>query len=135
MSEFSIGNICKEVQRIQFDLESYGDVVSAIDRCKGLDELLFEIEEGEHTLIVEEEMKIKNRKLNGDELKMSRNERFMVDDAGTLIDMVTGETYDIVEEVVDTLNYYENTCLKYEKTIAELKDGTYKEALPITQRK
>ena len=62
-------------------------------------------------------------------------ERFIVDDAGTLIDMVTGENFDIVEEVVDTLNYYENTYLKYEKTIAELKNGTYKEPLPITQRK
>lgn len=61
--------------------------------------------------------------------------RFMVDDAGTLIDMVTRETFDIVEEVVDLLNYYENTCLRYEKIISELKDGTYKEPLPITQRK
>ena len=30
MSEFTIGDICKEVQRIQFDLEQYGDIVSAI---------------------------------------------------------------------------------------------------------
>ena len=66
---------------------------------------------------------------------MTKKERWIVDDAGTLIDMVTGENFDIVEEVVDTLNYYENTCLKYEKTISELKDGTYKEPLPITQRK
>ena len=63
------------------------------------------------------------------------SERFIVDDAGTLIDMVTGENFDIVEEVVDTLNYYENTCLRYEKIISELKNGTYKEELPITQRK
>ena len=62
-------------------------------------------------------------------------ERFMVDDAGTLIDMVTGENFDIVEEVVDILNYYENTCRRYEKIISELKNGTYKEELPITQRK
>ena len=63
------------------------------------------------------------------------DERYMVDDAGTLIDTVTGENFDIVEEIVDTLNYYEEICLKYEKTISELKNGTYKEPLPITQRK
>lgn len=63
-------------------------------------------------------------------------ERYMVDDAGTtLIDTVTKETFDIVEEIVDTLNYYEENCLKYQKTISELKDGTYKEPLPITQKK
>ena len=50
MTEFTIGNICKEVQRIQFDLEAYQDIDGAIDRCKNLDELLCEIEEGKHTL-------------------------------------------------------------------------------------
>ena len=50
------------------------------------------------------------------------NERFIVDDAGTLIDMVTRETFDIVEEVVGTLNYYERTCTDYEKKISELHD-------------
>ena len=48
--EFTVGDICKEVQRIQFDLEQYGDVASAIGRCKKLDELLCQIEEGEHSL-------------------------------------------------------------------------------------
>jgi len=66
---------------------------------------------------------------------MTENKRFIVDDAGTLIDMVTRENFDIVEEVVDILNNYEDTCLRYEKTIAELKKGTYEEPLPITQRK
>lgn len=41
--------------------------------------------------------------------------------------------------VADVFKYigedYEETCLKYEKTIRDLKDGTYKEPLPITQRK
>ena len=48
MSELclNIGNICKEIQRIQFDLEQYGNIDSAIDRCKKLDELLCEIEDG-----------------------------------------------------------------------------------------
>ena len=66
---------------------------------------------------------------------MTEKKRFIVDDAGTLIDMVTGENFDIVEEVVDILNYYENNCLRYQKIIFELKNGTYKEELPITQRK
>ena len=66
---------------------------------------------------------------------MSENKRFMVDDAGTLIDRVTRENFDIVEEVVDILNNYEDTCVRYEKIISELKNGTYKEELPITQRK
>ena len=65
---------------------------------------------------------------------MTKKERWIVDDAG-IIDMVTGENFDIVEEVVDTLNYYEETCLRYEKIIRKLKDGTYKEPLLITQRK
>lgn len=69
------------------------------------------------------------------ENKQLQKKRWIVDDAGTLIDMVTREAYDIVEEVVDILNYYENNCLRYKQTISELKDGTYKEPLPITQRK
>ena len=52
MTEFSIGNICKEVQRIQFDLESKNDIESAIERCKNLDDLLCEIEDGKHTLVI-----------------------------------------------------------------------------------
>ena len=69
------------------------------------------------------------------EMMTEKSKRWIVDDAGTLIDMVTRENFDIVEEIVDTLNYYEETCLKHEKTISELKDGTYVEPLPITQRK
>ena len=53
MTEFTIGDICKEVQRIQFDLEVRRDVESAIDRCKNLDNLLCEIEEGKHSLVIE----------------------------------------------------------------------------------
>lgn len=52
MTEFTIGNICKEVQRIRFDLENE-DVASAIKRCDNLDELLYEIEEGKHSLVIE----------------------------------------------------------------------------------
>ena len=46
---------------------------------------------------------------------MTKKERWIVDDAGTLIDMVTRDTFDIVEDVVDVLNDLdsENTHLKY----------------------
>lgn len=39
------------MQRIIFDLENE-DVASAIKRCDNLDELLTEIEDGKHTLII-----------------------------------------------------------------------------------
>ena len=52
MTVFSIGNICKEIQRIQFDLEQYGDIESAIARCKKLDDLLCDIEDGKHSLVI-----------------------------------------------------------------------------------
>ena len=47
MSELclSMGNLCKEVQRIQFDIENK-QYNSAIDRCQNLDELICEIEDG-----------------------------------------------------------------------------------------
>lgn len=45
---------------------------------------------------------------------MTENKRFMIDDAGTLIDIQTREMYDIVEEVCPVLNalYNENEQLK-----------------------
>ena len=60
--------------------------------------------------------------------------RFIMNN-GELFDIVTNETFKCLGDVVDTLNYYEETCLKYEKTIRELKEGIYKEPLPITSRK
>ena len=66
---------------------------------------------------------------------MIERKRFIVNNDGTLVDTVTGENFDAIEEVADTLNYYEDNCLRYQETIAELKKGTYKEPLPITQRK
>lgn len=53
MTKFTIGNICKEVQRIQFDLENE-DVASAMKRCDNLDDLLCKIEDGEHELEIGE---------------------------------------------------------------------------------
>ena len=47
MSELclNIGNLCKEVQRIQSDIENK-QYLSAIDRCENLDQLICEIEDG-----------------------------------------------------------------------------------------
>ena len=50
IKKFTIGNICKEVQRIQFDLEAHHDIEGAIERCKNLDELLCDIEDGKYEL-------------------------------------------------------------------------------------
>lgn len=50
---YTVGDVCKEVQRIQFDIENK-DYVSAIDRCDGLDELLYKVEEGEYGLVISE---------------------------------------------------------------------------------
>ncbi|WP_305554575.1 hypothetical protein [Methanobrevibacter sp. V74] len=52
MTEFTIGNICKEVQRIRFDLENE-EIASAMKRCDDLDQLLYDIEEGKYSLVVE----------------------------------------------------------------------------------
>ena len=49
MTKFTIGNICKEVQRIAFDLENE-NVASALNRCDNLDQLLSDIEDGKHEL-------------------------------------------------------------------------------------
>ena len=54
-------------------------------------------------------------------LRGRTNERFIVDTAGTLIDMVTRDTFDYVSDVVGLLNGYdkENKYLKQE--ISQLK--------------
>ena len=41
------------------------------------------------------------------------NNRFIFDDAGTLIDMETRNTYDYVDEVIDILNQQNNTIKTY----------------------
>ena len=51
---------------------------------------------------------------------MSDYKRFIVDDAGTLIDIETRDMYDIVEEVVDLLNKFEDITNQYYKHIKEL---------------
>lgn len=51
MTTFTIGNICKEVQRIQFDIENK-EYESAIDRCNNLDALLCDIEDGKYELVI-----------------------------------------------------------------------------------
>lgn len=48
-------------------------------------------------------------------------ERFMIDDAGTLIDMHTGKHYDYLEELVDLLNQQETDKLEYKRQLNTLK--------------
>lgn len=51
--------------------------------------------------------------INGYEYNIKKviiDERYMVDDAGTLIDKQTRECYDIVEDVVDLLNKMDTNC-------------------------
>ena len=50
---------------------------------------------------------------------MTENKRFMVDDAGTLIDMETRNTYDYVNEVCPLLNELTETNKKIRDTIKE----------------
>ena len=47
--------------------------------------------------------------------------RFIVDDAGTLIDMNTGKYYDYFEEVVDLMNEQETDKLNYKRQLNTLK--------------
>lgn len=58
MTEYTIGNICKEVQRIQYSIENQ-DYQDAINRCEQLDLLLCEIENGTHQLNQQEEETVK----------------------------------------------------------------------------
>lgn len=115
------GNTIVDLKLVKSWIISNGDV-----------DLLIELLNEDKT---SENSKIMKELENNSEKMIEKNKRWIVDDAGTLIDIVTRDCFDIVEEIVDTLNYYEETCLKYEKTIRELKDGAYKEPLPITQRK
>lgn len=48
-------------------------------------------------------------------------ERFIVDDAGTLIDTHTGKHYDYFEEVVDLINKQETDKLNYKRQLNTLK--------------
>lgn len=53
------------------------------------------------------------------------NNRYMVDDAGTLIDIQTRDTYDIFEEFIDVLNNLvrENEILEKRIEVFELNDN------------
>ena len=50
---------------------------------------------------------------------MTENKRYIVDDAGTLIDIQTRECYDIVEEVVDLLNNLSDENEQLKQQISE----------------
>ena len=47
-------------------------------------------------------------------------ERFIIDDAGTLIDMETRNTYDYVSDVVDLLNGYDKENEQLKQSITEV---------------
>ena len=55
-----------------------------------------------------------------------RNERFIVDDTGTLIDMETRNTYDYVSEVLPLLNDLTNE-IKIARTVLDMNRGMIKE--------
>ena len=59
-------------------------------------------------------------------LRGRTNEQFIVDDAGTLIDMETRNTYDYVSEVVDLLNDLTNE-IKIARTVLDMNRGMLKE--------
>ena len=67
------------------------------------------------------------------QLKIKQNDRFMVDDAGTLIDLQTRNTYDYVDEVCPLLNELErelndfefshtNNCLEFDRDKLHFRD-------------
>ena len=60
------------------------------------------------------------RKLRG------RNERFIVDTAGTLVDMVTRDTFDYVSDVVGLLNGYDKENEQLKQSVNNLKDTIIK---------
>ena len=51
-----------------------------------------------------------------------RNERFIVDTAGTLVDMVTRDTFDYVSDVVGLLNGYDKENEQLKKELEENKE-------------
>ena len=53
-------------------------------------------------------------------MEMTENKRFMVDDAGTLIDMETRNMYELAYEVVDLLNEQHETIQQLKAEIKQL---------------
>ena len=53
-------------------------------------------------------------------------ERFIVDDAGSLIDMETGNSYDYFEEVVELMNQQETEKIEYKRQYNNLKHALRK---------
>ena len=56
---------------------------------------------------------------------ISMGERFIVDDAGTLIDMESRTTYDYVSEVCPVLNKQEERIRELEEENKQLRQGKY----------
>ena len=81
-----------------------------------VDNIIGLVHTDEMTNSVEEVRKLRGR----------TNERFMIDDAGTLIDMETRNTYDYVSDVVDLLNDLTNE-IKIARTVLDMNHGMIKE--------
>ena len=81
-----------------------------------VDDIIGIVHTDEPTDSVEEVRKLRGR----------TNERFIVDDAGTLIDMETRNTYDYVSEVLPLLNDLTNE-IKIARTVLDMNRGMIKE--------
>ena len=81
-----------------------------------VDDIIGIVHTDETTNSVEEVKKLRGR----------TNERFIVDDTGTLIDMETRNTYDYVSEVLPLLNDLTNE-IKIARTVLDMNRGMIKE--------
>ena len=81
-----------------------------------VDDIIGIVHTDETTNSVEEVCKLRGR----------TNERFMVDTAGTLIDMVTRDTFDYVSDVVDLLNELSTENEQLKQSVNNLKDTIIK---------
>ena len=81
-----------------------------------VDDIIGIVHTDETTNSVEEVKKLRGR----------TNERFIVDDAGTLVDMVTRNTYDYVSELLPLLNDLTNE-IKIARTVLDMNRGMIKE--------
>ena len=80
-----------------------------MDKKTTVDDIIGIVHTDEPTNSVEEVKKLRGR-----------NERFIVDTAGTLIDMETRNTYDYVSDVVDLLNNFNNE-IKIAQSVIQMK--------------
>ena len=69
-------------------------------------------------------------------MDMTKKERFIVDDAGTLIDMQTRDMFDIVEEVCPLLNRQHETIQRLKVELQRMYDvATLNKAIEVLENK